>query len=211
MTEAAVGIRVFEHDLPDELAAAVRAAGVAAWDTETSGLDPRVDRLHLCQIFAPSIGALLVRVDDRRPDRLCELLSDPDVLKVMHHAPFDLAFMRASWGVDARAVRCTKIASKLVAPGAPATTHSLAAQVRSRLGIELNKGAVRTSDWGAEELSSQQIRYASEDVVHLLDLYQLLVGELDAQGLAALFTKCCEFLSTRTVVAALGIDDVFAY
>lgn len=213
MTEpmAVPGVTVVQHDLTADLADAYGQSGVLAWDTETSGLDPRHDALQLCQVSAPGVGTTLVQLDGGSPSGLIELLSRPEVRVVMHHAPFDLLFMRVAWGVQAANVRCTKIASKLLAPAAASSSHSLGALTAQRLGVTLNKGPVRTSDWGAGRLSAKQVAYAAADVSHLVELYDGLTRDLAGAGLAGLYEECCEFLPTRTEVAVLGIADVYDY
>ncbi len=198
-------------DLSGHLLDEYRAVGTVAWDTETSGLDPMRDSLQLCQLSARGVGTTLVQLAEGPPRGLMQLLSDPAVRVVMHHAPFDLLFMRNAWGVRSANVRCTKIASKLLSPGGPSPAHSLSALTEARLGIRLSKGAVRTSDWASPVLSTEQVDYAANDVVHLLDLYDSLVEEMTAARLIDLYDMCCAFLPARTDVAALGITDVYAY
>lgn len=204
-------VSVVTGDIPDRLVEAYRRAGMVAWDTETSGLDPLTDELRLCQVSARGVGTTLVQIVRGRPAGLTALLADPAVRVVMHHAPFDLLFMRVAWEVRAANVRCTKIASKLIAPQSPSSEHSLAALSARLLGLSLTKGPVRTSDWGSTALSNEQIRYAAADVDHLLDLYDVLEGGLARARLSDLYDQCCGFLPSRTEVAALGMGDVFSY
>jgi ribonuclease D len=202
---------VVRGDLPERLVAAYRSAGKLAWDTETSGLDAAADMLQLCQLSARGVGTTLVQLGPDRPTGLMDLLSDDSVRVVMHHAPFDLLFMRRAWGVRASNIRCTKIASKLLSPDAPSAAHSLAALARDRLDVTLRKGAVRTSDWASATLSPEQVDYAANDVLHLLDLYDGLLEDMESARLTRLYEACCDFLPVRTEVAARGTQDVFAY
>lgn len=202
---------IVEGDLPDSAATALMRAPRVAWDTETSGLDWRSDRLALCQVHAPDVGTWLVRVTDRRPSRLIDLLAAQTVTKVFHHAPFDLRFMRRAWGVRSSNVLCTKVASKLLTPSAPTGEHSLAPLVQRHLGVVLDKGAARVSDWSAPELTDAQVLYAARDVEFLLPLAQILESRLSAEGLDQIYLECCRFLPAQVEVAARGIDDVFAY
>ncbi|MCR6492723.1 ribonuclease D [Cellulomonas sp. P24] len=204
-------VTLAEGDLPDELLRRFLSSGVVGWDTETGGLDWRTDRLALCQLHAPQVGTVLVRMTDQRPQSLARLLADPDVTKVFHHAPFDLRFMHRAWGVRASNVRCTKVASKLLSPSAPAGEHSLAALVDRHLAVALEKGAERVSDWSAPELSREQMRYAARDVEFLLPLLDVLEAQLGANGLASLYAECCAFLPAQVETSILGLDDVFAY
>lgn len=204
-------VTVIEGDLPESLARELAAAGVVGWDTETGGLDWRADRLALCQLHAPQVGTILVRMTDRQPGQLAQLLADPTVTKVFHHAPFDLRFMRRAWSTRAANVRCTKVASKLLGPSTPPQDHSLASLVRRHLGVTLDKGAERVSDWSAPELSQAQVHYAARDVEFLLPLLDRLNEALAAAALSPLYAECCAFLPAQVEVSVLGVEDVFAY
>ncbi|WP_431836462.1 ribonuclease D [Cellulomonas sp. Y8] len=203
---------VVRGDLPEDVADQLLRARRVAVDTETTGLDWRWERLALCQVHAPETGTILVQLDgSRTPERLSALVSDPDVTKVFHHAPFDLRFMLRTWGGTAQNIACTKVASKVLHPGRPNDEHSLRALVRRRLGIPLDKGAVRTSDWSARTLTVEQLSYAAADVEHLLPLLDGLLGDLEEVGRAAQYISCCEYLPTQVDLSLRGLEDAFAY
>jgi ribonuclease D len=204
-------VHVVPEDLPAELAMAFGSAPRIAWDVETMGLDWRQERLATCQLFAEGVGVTVVRIGDRRPARLIALLSNPMIEKVFHHAPFDLRFMVHSWDAQPVSVRCTKVASKLLAPDAPNEAHSLQQLVAHNLGVSLTKGAVRTSDWTAAELTAEQLDYAAADVLHLLALLDVMQAKLDRAGLSRLYDDCCAFLPSRVMLEIGGYPDVFAY
>ncbi len=152
-----MAMTLVEGDLPPDLARGLRGEGWVAVDTETSGLDWATDQLHLCQLFSPGTGSVLLRRVRPAPSELAGVIGDPGVLKVLHHAPFDLKFLAARLGVRARSVACTKAASRLLDPNLPAADHSLQALLRRHLGVTVAKGSVRTSDWGAPVLSAEQV------------------------------------------------------
>jgi ribonuclease D len=204
-------VQVIRGDLGDELAAAFAACPRVAWDVETSGLDWRHDWLGTCQLFAPDVGVAVVTVDAGKPARLMALLGNPAVEKVFHHAPFDLRFMVHAWGVRPAAIRCTKVASKLLKPGAPNDAHSLQRLVFRYLDVSLAKGEVRTSDWSASDLTAAQLEYAAGDVLHLLALLDALERELAEAGLTELYDACCAFLPARVTLELGDYPDVFAY
>lgn len=186
--------QVFEGDISDQLLSTLELVPFVAVDTETSGLDWSIDELHLCQLYAPGVGAVLVRPGGRAPKNLKSLLENPTVGKVFHYAPFDLRFLASKWNIQTSNVRCTKTANKLLAPSAPAKEHSLGPLVKRIMGISLDKGAVRTSDWGASELSEDQIDYAARDVIYLLELHHHLESDLEKIGLRELYDRVCDYL-----------------
>lgn len=205
------GVRVEQGDLPADLAMAFGEVDRIAWDVETTGLDWRQERLGTCQLFTESVGVVVVKTADGRPGRLAALLEDPAVEKVFHHAPFDLRFMVHGWDVQPTSIRCTKVASKLLAPDAPNEFHSLQQLVARNLGVSLTKGPVRTSDWTAANLTEEQLAYAAGDVLHLLPLLDVLMADLERAGLRHLYDDCCAFLSARARLELGGYPDVFAY
>ena len=155
---------VVRGDLPDNLAQALRKCPRVGWDIETSGLDWRSARIGTCQLFSESVGTVVVGIDPCvRPALLMSLLETASVPKGFHHAPFDLRFMIHAWDVRPRSIRCTKVASKLLAPQAPSEYHSLQSLLLRHLKVHVSKGAVRTSDWSAAKLSAEQVEYAVED------------------------------------------------
>ena len=205
------GVRVVEGDLSETLATAFVEAGRIAWDVETTGLNWQQDQLATCQLFAERVGVVVVKVTGSHPGQLAALLEDPAVEKVFHHAPFDLRFMVHEWDAQPASIRCTKVASKLLAPGAPNETHSLQQLVTHRLGVSLTKGAVRTSDWTVASLTQEQLAYAAGDVLHLLALLDVLLADLGRADLRSLYDDCCAFLPARARLELGGYPDVFAY
>jgi ribonuclease D len=210
----ALGDSVFtivQGDLDSDLLAEFRRASIVAVDTETSGLSWATDRLELCQLHSPSVGTALVQPGPGVPKRLLALLADRSVTKLFHHAPFDLEFLYAQWGVRAASVRCTKIAAKILTPDALPAARSLGSLAKSLLGVEMDKGAVRTSDWGVRTLSDEQVAYACADVEVLPALYGALTSMLNAAGRMELYEASCDFAPYSAELKVLGYPDPFSY
>ncbi len=144
------------RDIDESLLTRFRGSRYVAWDIETSGLEWSTDRIGTCQLHADGVGTVIVKSDGSAPDLLASLLGDPGVIKVFHHAPFDLRFMSSQWKVAPASVVCTKIASKLLCPHVPSEAHSLQNLLRVRLDVEISK-AERTSNWLAPDLTPEQL------------------------------------------------------
>jgi len=201
---------LLRNDLDEALASAFSSAGRIAWDIETSGLDPRTDRIGTAQLHAPAVGTVVVQVGAAVPQRLCRLLADPAVCKVFHHAMFDLRFMVAQWDAQPARIACTKIASKLLTPQLANNCHSLQSLLASYLGVEISKDQ-RLTDWLAPELTPAQLAYASRDVTYLIPLLSELEQRLHEAGLAGIYQACLDFLPTRVRLELGDWPDVFAY
>jgi ribonuclease D len=186
-----------------------RASQIAV-DIETSGLDWHVEAIGVVQLFAARIGTVIVRPAGEIPRRVVELIDEPTIEKVFHHAPFDLRFMVARWGARPANIRCTKVASKLLAPHLAAEEHSLKPLLRRTLGVEVDK-ASQVSDWLAEGLSQEQLNYAATDVAYLLSLWAVLERDALEHGLDELVRHCFAHIPTRVNLEVAGYGDVFAY
>jgi ribonuclease D len=206
-------IHIHQDDLPEGLV----LGPVVAVDTETMGLNPHRDRLCLVQLSAGDGVAHLVQL--RPPSlggrgfdcpNLARLLADPDTTKLMHFARFDVAVLQYSLGIEVAPVRCTKIAAKLVRTFTD--RHGLRDLCRELLGIEISKQQ-QTSDWGAPELSAEQLAYAASDVLHLHALWARLEALLVREGRRELAEACFAFLPTRARLDLLGYEepDIFAH
>lgn len=203
-------VSLVHHDLTEEFAGRFAEAGRVAWDIETTGLDWREGRIGTCQLHAENTGTVLVQIDDKKPELLARLLADETVLKVFHHAPFDLGWMTGHWRTRATSVACTKVASRLLHPAAVNEAHSLKVLLKQNLGVHLDKGE-RLSDWTLENLSHAQVEYAAQDVEHLLPLLDALEQQLEQADLLGTFQDCLSYLPTRVWFSTNGWPDVFSY
>ena len=201
-------IKLHKGDLPDGLDLG-RAVAV---DTETLGLNPARDRLCLVQLSSGDGSAHLVQFarDDYQAPNLKRLLIDPSVLKLFHFARFDLATLRRYLGVMASPVYCTRTASKLARTYTD--KHGLKDLVKELLDIDLSKQQ-QSSDWGAANLTEQQLAYAANDVAFLHRLKDALDAMLIREGRMELAQACFDFLPARAELdlAGWGEVDIFAH
>ncbi len=177
-----------------------------AIDTETLGLNPFRDRLCLVQLSEGDGRAALVQLSgDYAAPELKRLLADESVLKIFHFGRFDMAVLKHYLGVMPRPVYCTKVASKLARTFTD--RHGLKDLCRELLGIELSKQQ-QSSDWGAPELTPEQLTYAASDVLHLHALKEKLDAMLRREGREGLARACFEFLPTRAELDLRGWSEI---
>jgi ribonuclease D len=201
-------IEIHDGDLPDGL----DLGSVVAIDTETMGLNPHRDRLCLVQLSAGDGDAHLVRIAQGqiRAPNLERMLADPAVEKLFHYGRFDIAVLAHRFGVAARPVWCTKIASKLVRTFTD--RHGLKMLCQDLIGIDISKHQ-QMSDWGAPTLTPAQASYAASDVLHLHQLKAALAEMLAREGRTALAEACFRFLPDRALLDLAGWPetDMFAH
>lgn len=126
-------------------------------------------------------GIDVLLVDPLAPgiaEALRPLLSDPDIIKVMHSASEDLVAFAHTCGAVPEPLFDTQIAAALAGVGGGMGYQRL---VQEQLDIALPKGETR-SDWLRRPLSPTQLEYAADDVEHLFALHDRLsarIAELD--------------------------------
>ena len=132
------------------------------------------------------------------------LLEDETVTKLFHFGRFDIAMIKRYLGVVCSPVYCTKIASKL--SRTYTDRHGLKDLCTELIGVDLSKQQ-QQSDWGAAELTPEQLEYAASDVLYLHRLKQSLDERLAREGRTALAEACFEFLPHRAELDLAGWED----
>jgi DNA polymerase I-like protein with 3'-5' exonuclease and polymerase domains len=149
-------------------------AKVVAFDSETTGLDSRRDRIRLLQI-ATEGGIWIIDCFSVNIKPLLEILKDKTL--IVHNAMHDLVFLRQLGYVHQGRVVDTMILSRMAHAGerdeeGKRLEHSLEACCKRELDVTLDKSH-QTDDWSGY-LSEEMLAYAAEDARVLLPLYEAL-------------------------------------
>jgi ribonuclease D len=153
----------------------LRAERVVAIDTESNSFHVYRERICLIQVSTRTedfiVDPLAVDVGP-----LGEIVCDGRET-VFHGADYDVRCMKREyrWRLP-RLFDTMAAARRLGRPGL-----GLSALVEAHFGVRLSKANQR-SDWGRRPLTREQIAYAALDTRFLLPLYDLLAGELAANG-----------------------------
>jgi ribonuclease D len=170
------------------------------------------DPLCVVQLSDGKGDAHLVQLDRATYDapNLKKVLTDPKILKIFHFGRFDIAMFHLHLGVVTAPVYCTKIASKLARTYTD--RHGLKDVTKELLGIDISK-AQQSSDWGAAQLSDDQVAYAASDVLNLHALRARLDQMLVREGRDLLAKACFDFLPQRALLDVAGWEevDIFAH
>lgn len=147
-------------------------------DLETTGLNPRRDRVRLLTISSNSQTFIIdcFQVD---PTPLFDTLSDIEL--VGHNLAFDLQFL-GRLGFTPGRVWDSMLASQLLEGGLH-SKHSLQEVARRYLNIELDK-ADQTADWSGP-LTEKMLRYAARDAEVPLRLREVLLPKIREARLEA--------------------------
>lgn len=197
-----------KNDVPAD----VTFAGDLAVDSEAMGLNTIRDRLCVIQLSDGNGDAHLVQFEQGQYDapNLKKLLMDDSRTKMFHFARFDIAIIRHYLGVLVEPVYCTKIASRLCRTFTD--RHSFKDLCRELIGQDISK-LQQSSDWGAPELTQDQIEYAASDVLYLHALREELDKRLKREGRyeLALKTMACLPVRAELDLAGWAEEDIFAH
>jgi len=202
-------VALVKNDLTDELLKLYLESPVIAVDCEMMGLNPIRDRLCLVQLSDEAQKVTLVKIEAlQKAPNLKKLFENQETRKLFHFARTDLAFLYHWLDIDLKNVFCTKTASKLVRTFTD--KHSLKDLLKELSGTDIDKNNQQT-DWGAPELTKDQIKYAANDVLFLIPLYKKLTDLLKRENRLELAEEACKFLPTLAKLDLLGYVDFFAH
>jgi ribonuclease D len=193
------------------LAEGARAAGRLALDTEFMGEGRYRTQLCLIQLAIPTgedVAEPIVLIDplveglESAP--LAQILADPAVQVVVHAGRQDIALVRRVFATEVSNVFDTQVAAGFAGLGAQSSYDSLLGEV---LDLRVAKTASFTR-WDARPLSEEQLAYAREDVVHLLELAGELERRLSDLGRLEWAREECEPLAASS--DERNIETIFA-
>jgi DNA polymerase-1 len=174
------------------VAVALDGTALVGIDTETTGLDPRADRVRLLSLStdAGDEGRFTWLVDCFAvdPAPLWGVLAEKEL--VGHNLLFDLQFLSPIGFVPAGTVRDTLHLAQLLSAGTT-DRNTLALCCERYLGKALDKSE-QTSDWSGA-LSDEQLAYAASDVDVLVPLLKAMsrkIVEAKLETIANIEQRC---------------------
>lgn len=169
-----------QQDLSTSDLVRLRESSIVAVDCEMTGLNPNRDLLCLVQLCDVAGNVTLVQTSHWRTSSLLrEFFLDPSIVKVFHFAVNDCSFILKQMGIEVSSAYCTKIASKLARTYSQ--DHRLATIVQEFFRVQLDK-AQQSTYWCGATLTLEQLQYAANDVIWLIELKSKLDKLLEAKG-----------------------------
>jgi ribonuclease D len=167
----------------EDFAERARRVGRFGVDTEFVGEGRYRTLLCLIQLVVTDDDGLTVIVVDPLDESidlapLAAILADPAVEVVVHAGRQDVALLRRCLDTEVKRLFDTQIAAGFGGLAAQAGYDTL---LREVLGVNVHKTASYTR-WDRRPLSPEQVGYAREDVLHLLELASELQRRLGESG-----------------------------
>lgn len=201
-------IHTHYDDLPENIKF---NSDIIAVDTETMGLNPLRDRLCVVQI-TDGADVHVVHITKTSKKLISELspvlrgvLANEKLIKIFHYALFDVKFLMYWLDATVSKVSCTKIMSKLCRTYTD--KHGLKDLCQELLHIELDK-QYGSSYWGnPDNIVPEQMTYASNDVVHLIKIYQILWKRLEREGREEIALDAFKTIIPMAKIQLMGFDN----
>lgn len=111
-------------------------------------------------------------------DAFFNLINNPEITKVLHSARQDYEIFFHLQGKLPAPIFDTQIAASLLGYGEQIGYANL---IKSLLNIEVDKSQTRT-DWTRRPLNNKQLAYAASDVIHLAEVYPMMLNKLEELG-----------------------------
>jgi ribonuclease D len=186
---------------------ALASSTCIAFDTETLQLQPEVGKLRLIQLGCSDTKTIVVidcfDLDEDDWDKVSDFFNI-NRRWLAHNAVFDLGWLQEHSVRPRGQLFCTMLASKLLSNGLPNVKHGLAHVAKRYLRIEVSKEQ-QASNWGATDLSEEQLVYAAKDVEVLLELDVVLQQMLAKTGLAGAVSLECRALPAMAQMWRTGL------
>ena len=205
-------INFCKNDLSDELFDIYKNSNYLAVDTEAMGLIHGRDRLCLIQISNELKITTCIKLENNHnnnPKNIRNLFEDKNIKKIFHFARFDIAALKCNLKINTKNIFCTKIASKLARTYT--NKHGLKDLIYELVNVELDKTS-QSSDWGSEEeFSNNQMNYAANDVLYLIDAMKKLIIILEREGRYELAEKCFEVIPIHAELDIWKFSNIFEH
>ncbi|MDA8428337.1 MAG: HRDC domain-containing protein [Geobacteraceae bacterium] len=185
---------VTKADRLSEVAAILCRQSEFAVDLEMDSLHHYQEKVCLIQVSTRSESWLIDPLALKDLSPLSAPLGDPRIMIVMHGADYDIRSLHRDFGIEVQNLFDTMLASRFLG----ITEFGLAALLKARFGIELNK-KYQKADWSKRPLSPEMSAYAAADTSDLLPLYDQLSAELIEKGRLSWLEEECRLLCLARV------------
>lgn len=174
----------------EQLAAFLQTEKIIAFDLEADSMHHYREQVCLIQVTAAGKNWIIDPFLCTDLSCLKPIFSDPQIVKVLHGADYDVRMLHRCFGIEINNLFDTMIACQILGESA----CGLAAVLKKRYSVELDK-KYQQADWSKRPLPAEMLDYAAKDTTLLIPLYGELVAELEKKGRLDWLLEECELLS----------------
>ena len=170
----------------------LRSEPVIAVDTESDSFHHYQEKVCLIQISDRERDYIVdpLKIDDM--SSLGAVLTNPDQVKCLHGADYDVVCLKRDYGMGIRNIFDTMIAAQFLGM----ERIGLADLIRRFFGHTIDKKYQR-HDWASRPLEEEHLEYARGDTHFLLALREVMTLRLAAAGRVEHLAEECTFVEER--------------
>ncbi len=172
--------------------AAMRGLPAIAVDLEADSFHHYREKVCLIQVSIPGTDYVIDTLAVSSLEPLGELLRDPQLVKVLHGADYDVVSLKRDYDIALAGLFDTMIAAQFL----NLPRLGLADLLGSSFGVEIDKKYQR-HDWARRPLLPEHLEYARGDTHWLLALREVFQYRLDRAGWTDAVAQECRLLEQR--------------
>jgi len=176
----------------EEVVEKLKRSRVIGIDTESDSSYAYQEKVCLIQVSDLDSDYIIdpLAVDDVSP--LGPILADPDIVKVLHGADYDVVCLDRDYDFRFRGLFDTLVAAQLIGM----ERIGLADLIERYFGITIDKQFQR-HNWGLRPLEPEHVEYARGDTHFLLALHEIMLGRVKQRGRLRHLREECRLLQRK--------------
>ena len=148
---------------------------IVAFDLEANGMHAYPEHICLLQFGTKKNQYIVYPEALGNGDELRAFFQNEKIEKIFHSCDYDIRSLFRDYNVVVRNMFDTSIGAQFLG----ATQLGLANVLNRFLNLEIEKNTkIQKMDWGKRPLSEEELKYAADDVLYLIELRNLLVKDL---------------------------------
>ena len=148
---------------------------IVAFDLEANGMHAYPEHICLLQFGTVEDQFIVYPEALGNADELRAFFQNEKVEKIFHSCDYDIRSLSRDYNIAVKNMFDTSVGAQFLG----ASQLGLANVLNRFLDLEIEKNTkIQKMDWGKRPLSEEELKYAADDVFHLIDLRNLLVKNL---------------------------------
>jgi len=149
---------------------------IVAFDLEANGMHAYPEHICLLQFGTVEDQFIVYPEALGNADELRAFFQNEEIEKIFHSCDYDIRSLFRDYNIVVKNMFDTSVGAQFLG----ASQLGLANVLNRFLNLEIEKNTkIQKMDWGKRPLSENELKYAADDVFHLIDLRNLLVEKLE--------------------------------